>query len=821
VDERRVRRTFATRLGGDLGREPGRVVSDELQALAKRLERLSSDPEHAAGGVKKIVAPVLRVLRWEPRLETAELAALVALLGGGAPGDEAAIVARLPAAMKELDRNISTLEQACAVDGHPPPAYVAWLRRMWKALGRVEDLLQNDIPSRTMDATLLAPPLVEKDSKGRSPGIASTVDPLIAAARAEESTLARRRRLLEAARQALLECAAGAALDPDALAARQSYIAREIALIDRLEAAGLSPRVSLIHQARTAVARGDVERAHAALVALDGAAARSGDVELGRLTGAALASVWKSHSPFSAEACAESLARSGAETFSTEVRDAVVHGLSEGRRRLHEAAQTSDPVERAKAQRGLERLSDGVEDALLLAALHVDGCFDVGGVLCPQRAVEEHRRIRQVTFPTQDMSLLPAHSVDDLRDAVVEDPRRIVHDFAAGRLLVRRYIAEETVRTERTVMRGEVRAYVLDGSGSMKGPRAHMRDAILLAELSTLMSRYADRDRRVQPVLHFRYFDIEPGPVTRVDSAQSALAAIENVVSTLHQGGTNIQRALVATFEDIRAARQSDPSLARAQIVLVTDGAAPVDRDAVLAARSAVGELPIGVSIIALGEENDALRELAAFQRSQGESVFYHFIPDGEIEDIVEGKQGIVSIHPPENLTAAELKRDLGGLMDEMEALRRLRETPRLHDDALIETAYDEVELSADDQARSATKARIALIRRDEAALTRMFDRWFPAPHHEAPQPREVIPPSDDAESLDAARAVLAAAAQVIDMVGSTSLERRIDAIEIVERLLFDAGIPEWHYAKLLRRYPGALSSEIERIRSVVTSGGD
>jgi Mg-chelatase subunit ChlD len=350
-----------------------------------------------------------------------------------------------------------------------------------------------------------------------------------------------------------------------------------------------------------------------------------------------------------------------------------------------------------------------------------------------------------VTFPTQDMALLPARSVEDVPDALIDDPRRILHDLAAGRLLVRRYIAEETVRAERTVMRGEVRAYVLDGSGSMKGPRAHMRDAILLAELSTLISRYADRERRVEPVLHFRYFDVEPGPVTRVGSPASALAAIESVVSTLHEGGTDIQRALLSTFEDIRAARQSDPSLARAQLVLVTDGEAAVDRNAVLAARSSVGELPIGVSIIALGQENAALRELAAFQRSQGESVFYHFIPDGEIADIVGGKQGTVSIHPPENLTAAELKSELGG----------------------------------------------------------------------------IVPPSDHVESLDAARAVLAAAAQVIDLVGSTSLERRIDAIELVERLLFDAGIPEWHYAELLRRYPGAMSKEIERVRSIVKAGAD
>jgi hypothetical protein len=414
-------------------------VSEALDRIAERLERLSAEPELAATGMKRFVAPVLRVLKWEPKLETARLTALLdALSEAGRVPAKPKLDELLESALRELEENTSTLEQACAVDGHPPPALVTWLYRLWKILRRAEVILERGLEWRPPDASLLAPPLIEPESGGKAPGLANSVDPLLAAARAEQAILGRRRRLLEAARQALLESAAASKLDSEAVKARQSYIAGEIALIDRLEAAGLSPRVSLIHQARTAVSRGDAQKAHAALVAIDGAASRSGDFELARMTGKALRELWKGKSPFSVQACAESLARSGVETFSPDVRNAVSHGVAKGRRKLDEILHTADSDERAKAKRALDFLDEKTDEALILAALHVDGCFDVGGVLCPQRAVEEHRRVRQVTFPTQDLALFPARTIDDVPDALIEDPRRILHDLAAGRLLSRR-----------------------------------------------------------------------------------------------------------------------------------------------------------------------------------------------------------------------------------------------------------------------------------------------------------------------------------------------------------------------------------------------
>src|SRR5690606_10469343 len=92
--------------------------------------------------------------------------------------------------------------------------------------------------------------------------------------------------------------------------------------------------------------------------------------------------------------------------------------------------------------------------------LAVDGCFDVGGILTPTRVVEESVRTRAVRFPTAQLTLTHAEGPQDIRDAVIEDPRTIVADLAAGKLLTRRFIRQERVKQSRTVMLGELRIYL-------------------------------------------------------------------------------------------------------------------------------------------------------------------------------------------------------------------------------------------------------------------------------------------------------------------------------------------------------------------------
>src|SRR5581483_5032069 len=159
-------------------------------------------------------------------------------------------------------------------------------------------------------------------------------------------------------------------------------------------------------------------------------------------------------------------------------------------------------------------LDKNAADLFLTAALASSGRFEVGGPLLPVQLVEYEHVTRAVRFPTQDLLLLPATDPTEIPDAVIDDPRTILLSLAAGRLLARRYVHHEEIPRTRTVLRGEVRVYMLDGSGSMIGSRARVRDAILLAELATLRKRATTYGGSV--VLFYRYFNDALEPVQRI-----------------------------------------------------------------------------------------------------------------------------------------------------------------------------------------------------------------------------------------------------------------------------------------------------------------
>ncbi len=245
------------------------------------------------------------------------------------------------------------------------------------------------------------------------------------------------------------------------------------------------------------------------------------------------------------------------------------------------------------------------------------------------------------------MVLEPIGGVDDMASAVIGDPRSVLLDLAAGKLLARRYVGWRPQQSSERRLRNEVRVYVVDGSSSMLGPRARMRDALLLSELTTLSARLQDAARSGDQVLYYRYFNDKVGETRRVATAEDAALAVDDILGNLRYGGTNIQAALMASFEQIRLAVVDDPDLARAQIVLVTDGEAPIDEGLLRRAREGVGGIPVGVSIIALGAQNPELRELAARQRARGERVFYQFVDDEELRRIVEGETAGLPLHLP------------------------------------------------------------------------------------------------------------------------------------------------------------------------------
>lgn len=678
----------------------------------------------------------------------------------------------------------------------------------------------------------------------------AAIDHLLDASRAEADFLGRRRRLLEAARQLLLETSAALPLEAAGVEARRAHIAEQIVRLNRFEAAGIAPDVGLLHQAKTALSRGDRQKLYAALGALDEVALSRGDGASLTRTSAAVRVMTPDLDRFDERARRTSLERSSKEVLGDAVIETVRRGYEAGREDLARAYADMAPKDREKQKAVIDYFASGSEIATLSAALAVDGCFEVGGVLSPVRVEELETRLRAVSYPTADLLLMPAQDITDVPGAVIDDPRRILLSLAEGRLLTRKFIEVEAVTRRRTELVGEARIYLLDGSESMVverdgrdvSARARMRDAILLAELATLHRRFAEKGRRVRVVLFFRYFTVVLWPTTRVDSEDSALKAMVEVIRTPRRGGTDIEGALVASFQQVREAREADPALARAQIVLVTDGNAEVNEEVIRAEREKVGDLPIGVSVIALGEENASLRALVARQRARGERAFYHFISDEALRSIVDrgGDRG-PAIHLDALISGdrdksaadlgAELTAQLGDLLDELGELGRKRHIEAMEGVDADAQALAEMGLPAD-AVPERERARRELLDRDRRALEARFLRWFPAPPSPEPgaQGKPSVGAAPDApmagtpmagtperDNLDAVTVVLATVSEVIGEVGGSPLQRRADAIEILERLLPDARLSPARYLAVLHAYPGATARALQAVHRAVS----
>jgi hypothetical protein len=802
-------------------------MSVDLDELAERIERVALDPDRVSAPLSRILRPILARLGVEPELRTVKIARLVdriRLTDEGVTIEERDISGAFDDAKEELETNVSAVERACVVNEQPMVTHGAWLRRMYEILVRAgraveeKDAEARRMLAKTENVRLLLPLTVhaKDEAKGKN-GDASarrlvdlelaSVDRLIEAADAETEILGRKRRLLEAARQTLLSVSATIPLDGNACGGRLEHLAQQISRIDRLEAAGISPDAALTHQLRQAATRGERERAYAALCAMQTIAVGQGDEKLLSLSSRAMKSLGGNPNA-DREA---SLARSANEMFGVDLQTVTTKTYEKARKQHRAWRNNSDPVKREASTYSESYFTEAGARGLTAAAISVDGCFDVGGAMIPTRIEEHETIVRAVRHPTKDLALLPATDVEDVQDAVIEDPRTLVLDLAAGRLLARRFIAHENVKRQKTIMRGEVRAYLLDGSGSMIGPRARMRDAILASELLTLRRRMNHHAKLAHVVLFYRYFADKVENPVRVDTIAQADASLASILGTIRTGGTNIENALVATLQDVASAKARDPDLAHAQVVIVTDGQAPVEEKTITQARETLGDLPIGLSVIALGEQNDALRAIVARQRARGERAFYHFISDEALGRIVSGDVDPGgAIHPPpvpeDRATPAAIAKQIGDLVEEIAARGKKRDTEAL--EALDERAEANAELGiGEDDLTEAEKARARALYRDRAALERQFSRWFPAVESTNAQP---LPPSPD---IEAVTVLLSTVAEMIGVVGGSDLSRMADAIDLLERLLPDARLTPARYHEVLAQASADLAKPLAAVR--------
>ncbi len=286
----------------------------------------------------------------------------------------------------------------------------------------------------------------------------------------------------------------------------------------------------------------------------------------------------------------------------------------------------------------LARLAFDLDDDERRALELATGCaryFDVEDALAEEIIEAETRATRpvqrRVPYPTQLMTYEPTNSLDQLNHFVLDRPGALVLDLASGRQMVRAYLEEEPPPKPRRAQKTAVRVYVLDASGSMHGARSRFRDAILISELNAIRVK-AKAGLPFDP-LYFTFFNDAPSDLARVDAGDEASRQIEKLFrNSPAEGQTDISLALVSAFDSIGKARGEDPYLARATVVLVTDGEDGVDLELIKKTRRPYEGLEIALSFISLGEENPDLRSLVIEQRDAGGRAFYHHVSDAEIQ---------------------------------------------------------------------------------------------------------------------------------------------------------------------------------------------
>ncbi len=801
----------------------------QLEELAARIHRLAREPESIGGHFRFLSWAFHRLFRREPKLSVERTTALLDAMRKD--GEQADIAPHVQAALDELEENVEELERAAITDGSPPAAHLLWLWRLHGVVGRAARVASPDdsegrrVAGR-LDPRTLSPPVIAAgrvtDASSAAPmAPVELVEALLDAARAETDHLGRRRRLLETARRTLLEAGAAVTLDAKATAARQEWIAREIQAIDRFEVGGVSTTVGLLHQARGAASRGDARVASEAVRALDRVAASAGDITLGRLTDRALTAMGARRAADSPELRRGALAAVARRAFGAEVDDAIGRAYEEARDDLEVRIRRSDGLVRENLEHARSHLKSEAALEQLLSTFGVDAAVEVGGVTTPLRVLEESRTLRAVRHPTDHMILMNATSPADVVDAVIVDPRAVLLHLAEGRLLSRRYVAEEVRRRAKVKLATEVRVYLLDASTSMLGPRARMRDAIILAELLTLRSRLLDSERYYDPVLYYRYFTKKPWETRRVATPSDCLSAVSEVVETVRIGETDIERALLASFEQIKDAEAHDQRLARASIVLVTDGEADVDHELVWNARMEVGsELPVRLNIVALGLENPALESLAARQRARGEEVFYQFLSDDFLESVIAGFPDEERFDWLPETGTASTSRELHDLLDEIHGLERARDVEALAELDAHRTTLEFMGVDLDAMS-DGERARLEAMHRHRRALMHRFERWFPQPAPRVTLPEEPARGTQADQSLAEVLAALVAVAETVDAVGSRGLQRQADAVELLERILVQSGISPHRYGRICREQAPHLARALADVRRAAHVDGE
>ncbi len=66
---------------------------------------------------------------------------------------------------------------------------------------------------------------------------------------------------------------------------------------------------------------------------------------------------------------------------------------------------------------------------------------------------------------------------------------------------------------------------------------------------------------------------------------------------------------------------------------------------------------------------------------------------------------------------------------------------------------------------------------------------------------------------------MLSTVAEVVENFGAGPVERQADAVELLERLLAEAGVPPWAYAEAVRRPPPTVTTALGAVHAAARFG--
>ena len=532
---------------------------------------------------------------------------------------------RAQEALEEFERTLDAVEKMLRAGRTPPGARTALERgfvRLTRVL-RVADLFMSPTPSSQEEASFeifARPGPVWNDRVAPSTARMAVAEFLAQRARANVEDLVQKRRDLDMAHEILLRI--GMEHDRDRGVALRSEVSQARDRVREQPAARSLDE--LVREVRQTASR-EPQMAWRSLRGLYERALEANDAPLAEAARAALEPLMPRGQPL--RAMLESAERDDLTRWFGEKPPA-----HEGPNGLRE------PPKASTADELLADLAFSLQPEQLSAFELAAGCgryFDVEDALTEEIVEMNTRKVRpvprRVPYPTQNMTFERTGGLHEVHDFVISDPRMVLYDLAGHSQRVRAYLEDEPPPRPKRMKRTAVRVYVCDASGSMHGARARFRDAIIIAELNNLRVK-ARKGEPFDP-LYFSFFNDIPTELARVDTAREATRQIEKLFrDSPAEGQTDISLALMSAFESIRSAQGRDPYLARATVVLITDGEDRVDLELIRRTRAPMDALDISLSFISLGEENPDLKSLVMEQRARGGRAFYHHLSDQEIQ---------------------------------------------------------------------------------------------------------------------------------------------------------------------------------------------